>query len=110
MKYIATQDFKWSINYKAVQFFKNQVISDILNENIINEMLEVGFIEVKGTTKKDLVQENKAIESVDENKSDDTSNPSYKPKFKRRGRPPKNIADNVAEQKHVPLEGQQNFA
>lgn len=63
------KDCKWSIDYKAVDFKKGQEYE--IPDNIAEEMKKNGYaIGKKGRpTKESLIKENKAVESVGENKS-----------------------------------------
>lgn len=95
----------WSINREPVSFFEGQKISvpSDVSESIANQMLENGYAYNSGEqnveekiTKETIVQENKAVESVEENKVEMP---------KRRGRP-KKVNKDMDFEPHIPVKGQ----
>ena len=77
MKVKALKKFKWSINYKAVEFEEGKEYA--VEDSLANKMIDNNYCleeeaapeeEIhKPKKKKDIIEENKAMESTDENKS-----------------------------------------
>jgi len=79
MRITPKKDYKWSIDFKAVDFKEGE--SADVEDSIAKEMIDKGYAENNDNTsktKESLVEENKAIESTEENKDDD-----YRSKKKR---------------------------
>lgn len=108
MKLRIKKKCNWSINYKTVDFNINQIISspEDVSEQTAKEMIEADYADDFNMrpTKETLVEENKAIESTQENKQSES--PLVECFERKRGRPPKGFGLKAP---HVPLSGQTRF-